>query len=397
LSPGAGNDSVHIGAGVPPVTVGGAGGNDTITASNSGDLLRGGQGTDLLTAGKNGASDTAIGGGGSDTLVGSGTDQQLIGGPGADLFVNANGSNDLVDGGAGLNFAQNNSGDTLTDIFEVYDPNPLEAQPAVDTVGDTSGGSDLQVFGTSGNDSITLSDDGIGDLVIVTNGGTPQLVSKAGLDGVLLAGGLGDDTLVAESSVLLPVTLRGAKGNDSLIGGGGDNVIVGGQGNDTLQGGDGTNDLAPGRRVTFVSAPSGNDVLIGGPAGSENFADFAYRTDNLFLTNNGLPDSGDVAMGETTSIMPSVQNIFAGTGLDTVISTVAGSFISAGVGQDSLASGGANTSLVAGPPGSGGDTVFANGLTNALFLQNSQPDDYANTVPSDIIEIDAGIDSLLSS
>jgi len=229
----------------------------------------------------------------------------------------------------------------------------------------------------------------MGNLSVVINGGTPQLVPEAGLDGVLLAGGLGDDTLVAESSVLLPVTLRGAKGNDSLVGGGGDNVIVGGAGSDTLVGGDGTNDLAPGRRVTFEDSPSGNDVLIGGPAGSENFADFAYRTDNLYLINNGLPDSGDTAGGETTTIMPNVQNIFAGTGQDTVISTVAGSFLSAGVGQDSLSSGGDNTTLVAGPPGAGEDTVAASGSANALYLLNQHMDEFFGSIAGDILQLDS--------
>ncbi|HTW93457.1 MAG TPA: calcium-binding protein, partial [Tepidisphaeraceae bacterium] len=380
INAGAGDDSINIGPGVPPVTVGGAGGNDTIVTASSNDSVRGGGGDDQLVAGA--SDDTAVGGAGNDTIsAGSGSGDQLFGGPGDDFFTNAGGSGDSVDGGAGLNFAADNSADLLTNIFETYDDNPQAATPDLDTVPDSAGGDDLQIFGTSGNDSITLSDNGQGDLVVVENGGSPQMYPQAGITGILLAGGLGNDTLVAESSVLIPVSLRGAAGNDSLVGGGGDNVIVGGAGSDTLVGGEGTNLLVPTRRVAFEDGSADQDVLIGGPAGSVNIADFSHRTDNVYLSNDGMDHGG-------VTIMPNVLNIFAGSGQDTVVSTSPGSFMSAGTGTDSLVSGGANTILVAGPNGAGEDTVAASGLANSLFLMNGHADEYEGFTDSDFLQDD---------
>ncbi|HTW94656.1 MAG TPA: FG-GAP-like repeat-containing protein [Tepidisphaeraceae bacterium] len=387
LALGGGDDSINVAADVPPTTVQGAGGDDSIVVLNNGDSVRGGGGDDYLVA--DGSSETAVGGAGDDTIASGAQNSQLFGGPGDDVFLNTGGTGDSIDGGAGINFAAANSNDTATNIFETYDPDPLEALPGYtsDTVPDPNGGTDLQIFGTTGNDSITLSDDGEGNLVVVENGGAPQDFPEAGLTGVLLAGGLGDDTLVAESSVTLPVSLRGAAGNDSLVGGGGDNVMVGGAGNDTLQGGDGMNLLVPTRREVFVDGAGDTDVLIGGPAGSQNIADLSHRTDNLFISNDGVDHDG-------LTIMPNVLNIFAGAGMDTVAPTSPGTLITAGFGQDSLVSGGDNTIMVAGPSGAGEDTVVAAGIANSLFLMNGHTDEYEDFTTADFLQSDPGDQSI---
>jgi Ca2+-binding RTX toxin-like protein len=229
LAMGGGADSVSIGAGVPAITIAGGAGRDTIISAADFSVIRGGKGRDLLIA--RGANIGVFGGKGADTLgAGHNSGVSLFGGGGADVFLNAGGSGDLIDGGAGLNLAQLNTGDIMDNIFEIYDPNPLSATPALAT--DTVSGA-LQIFGTTGDDNIELSTDGSGNLLI--NGSSPT--PEAGLTGILLAGGLGNDTLTVDPSVLLPVTLRGGQGNDSLTGGGGDNVIAGGAGSDTLVGG----------------------------------------------------------------------------------------------------------------------------------------------------------------
>jgi hypothetical protein len=147
--------------------------------------------------------------------------------------------------------------------------------------------------------------------------------------------------------------------------------------------------LIPTRRLVFVDGSADSDKLVGGPAGSNNYADFSHRTDNLFLSNDGVDHGG-------VTIEPTVQNIFAGTGQDTVISTTAGSFLSAGFGHDSITSGGDNTILVAGPAGAGGDTVAPVGAANALYLLNGQEDRYIGSTTGDILQFDVGVDTVLS-
>jgi hypothetical protein len=390
IATGAGADTVSIGDGVPQTSVTAGKGADTIVGMNDDDMFAGGKGRDHISS--MGASSIVIGGAGADYLsTGSESGDSLFGGGGGDVMINGAGSGNLVNGGVGLNFAQLNDNDTLTNIFEIYDPNPADAPqiqtaPAIST---TVNSGVLQIFGASGDDSISVSLDGDGNILV--NGANP--VPESNYTALLVGGRAGDDTITVSSAIDLPTTLRGGAGNDSLTGAGDDNVLVGSYGNDTLQGnGGGTNLLVPGLRDTFTSAPTGDDLLIGGPPGSINFADFSHRTDNLFLSNDGLPDSGDTAMGEATTIMPSVQNIFAGTGQDTVVSTIAGSFLSAGFGQDSITSGGSNTTIVAGPVGAGSDTVVSTGSFNALYLMNQHADTYDGNVTTDILEIDNGLD-----
>jgi len=408
ISLGGGNDVLKIGKNAPPVTVGGGAGADTIVAHNSNDDIKGGKGADLLVG--DGSAETVSGGKGSDTLAaGKGTGSELMGGKGADLFVNDAGSSDTIDGGTGVNLASFNTADTFENIFEIYNAPAGFTQPDAENVGltspadasgsvvpalqtitdgvtlDTLSTGALKIVGTSGNDSISLSTDGVNLAINVD--GTVSGVPLTGLTGVVVVGGEGNDSLSADSSLTLPLTLRGGAGNDTLVGGGGQCVLVGGAGNDSLIGGDGVSLLVPGARLDYTNAPTGNDTLMGGSGPS--YADFSHRTDNLYLSNDNTGNSGDTAAGEATVIESSVTNIFAGTGNDTIVSTTPGSFLSAGYGSSQLTSAGTNTVLTAGPQGAGSDSVTANSASNVLFLANNHADTYGGTVSADILQTDS--------
>src|SRR5689334_5399089 len=75
----------------------------------------------------------------------------------------------------------------------------------------------VQVFGLAGNDAISLDE---------VNGALPKANLFGGADNDVLTGGSGADQLFGQS------------GNDTLLGKGGSDLLFGGDGNDTITGGD---------------------------------------------------------------------------------------------------------------------------------------------------------------
>ena len=134
----------------------------------------------------------------------------------------------------------------------------------------------IEVFGTGGNDVITLDE---------THGPLPaaQLFGGAGNDS--LTGGSGNDVL---SGQLGNDILSGAGGNDSLIGGGGNDRLIGGAGNDVLSGGDG-DDFIDGDQGTDVGLlGAGNDVFQWDPGdGSDRVEGGAGSDEMLFNGASG--------------------------------------------------------------------------------------------------------------
>ncbi|HSR94443.1 MAG TPA: hypothetical protein VLK56_06210 [Solirubrobacterales bacterium] len=77
------------------------------------------------------------------------------------------------------------------------------------------------------------------------------------------AGG-GDDRVSVSSDVTVPVTMRGAAGDDILLGGSGPDKLIGGEGDDRLMGGRGDDLLFGGEGMDVLIGGPGNDVLRGG-------------------------------------------------------------------------------------------------------------------------------------
>jgi hypothetical protein len=97
-------------------------------------------------------------------------------------------------------------------------------------------------------------------------GNANELICKAPMvAGFEVNAGHGDDTIVVAGAVIVPVTMRGGSGRDTLTGGNGADKLIGGDGRDRLSG-RGGDDLifgAPGNDELFGG--SGDDVLRGGP------------------------------------------------------------------------------------------------------------------------------------
>jgi Ca2+-binding RTX toxin-like protein len=155
------------------------------------------------------------------------------------------------------------------------------------SVSATSSGGILTVLGDHNANSITVSRDVAGNL-LVNNGavnitGSPATVGT--IQKIAISGVAGNDTIALDETngVLPAASISGGSGNDSLTGGSGADTLSGDGGNDALFGKAGNDQLHGG---------SGNDSLTGG-AGSDSA--FGESGDDRMTWNPG--DGSDVNEG----------------------------------------------------------------------------------------------------
>lgn len=77
--------------------------------------------------------------------------------------------------------------------------------------------------------------------------------------------GNGADSITVSREVVVPVTLRGGAGNDTLVGGAGPDKLIGGPGDDRLVGRLGDDLIYGGPGTDAIFGGPGNDTLRGGP------------------------------------------------------------------------------------------------------------------------------------
>jgi Ca2+-binding RTX toxin-like protein len=230
----------------------------------------------------------------------------------------------------------------------------------------------IQVFGQSGNDTLTIDE---------ANGALPS---------ANLVGGAGDDTLTGGSSA---DTLSGESDNDTLLGKGGNDLLFGGDGNDVLLGGDGDDQVFgqtgndrmvwnPGDDSDLFEGGDGTDTAeVNGDNSAEAFTATANgtrvrfdridpvpfsldigTTENLVLNMNGGDDrfsaSGNLAALITLTIDGGAGNdtILGGNGADTLLGGDGNDFIDGNQGND-IAFLGAGDDVSQWDPGDGNDTV----------------------------------------
>ena len=230
---GDGNANVIIGAGGNDTLVGGAG-NDTIYGdAHLGDSSGTSYGirSYSLTEG----NDTLSGGDGNDALYGDDGDDTLDGGAGADTLT----------GGAG------------NDVFVIASTSGGSTASAGDVITDFTDGTDSIGFDTS----LTFN-----SLTIEANGS--DVVIKNGTNYLATVSGLSTSNLTAtdfQSTSTSALTINGTSGNDTLVGGAGNDVFNGGAGSDTLigWGGNDTFNIASksGSWTDTVNGGSGTNVL----------------------------------------------------------------------------------------------------------------------------------------
>ncbi len=118
----------------------------------------------------------------------------------------------------------------------------------------------LAITGTAGDDSISIAVDGSN--LIVTRGTETRTFSAAEVGSIRVDGFDGNDTIT--NGTLLPSTLEGGDGDDTIFGGDGADRIDGGAGSDSLWGGDSNDRLAGDDGHDYLYGNGGNDSIYGG-------------------------------------------------------------------------------------------------------------------------------------
>ena len=312
-------------------------GNGEASGADGNDFF---QGIENLTGsafadslGGNNLANVLDGGDGNDGLRGNGGDDTLLGGNGND-FLNGSAGNDIVNGGAGFDRAAfyedaTASGVTVDlnkqgvaqDTGQGFDILLNIENVSGSAYGDTliGDGGDNQLWGSAS----TLSD---GTIVTTNNdtlsGGGGNDLLQVGIGNHLLDGGSGIDTLrftengAAETGLTLSLALQGftqLSGNGSWMLTGIEN-LSGGIADDSLTGDGGVNVLAGDRGNDVLSGGGGNDTLYGDGAigvnapGSGAIETFADVTllDPLLVDGNDILEGGD---GD--------DQLYGGGGIDT--------------------------------------------------------------------------------
>jgi Ca2+-binding RTX toxin-like protein len=274
---GGGGPDVLFGVGEYHSDVYGRAGNDTLTGSVNGGL-DGGDGDDTLISG---GSMYLIGGSGNDRIYGGGAVDSVNGGDGNDTIYGGAG-NDILEGSAGRDRiygedgddfirAQDGERDTIYggsgENLGVYEDGELgdrvvEVQLQDVTRAWITRSGTLMVRGTNGRDVIQVTKSG-SQVTVVAD--PARLYSQALVFPASrvkrLSVDCGDGRDFVGIFFVLPNTLVGGAGNDSLKGGAGGDFLIGGSGVDTIQGAGGNDTIVGGGSRDKIYGGDGDDVI----------------------------------------------------------------------------------------------------------------------------------------
>ncbi len=146
-----------------------------------------------------------------------------------------------------------------------------------------NGGTQLAVYGTDGNDAITVTP--VAGGLQIANGKWSKVITGK-FNSVSVFGGKGNDVVTIAASATIPAIIHGGEGNDTLNGGAGTDKIYGEAGTDSVNGGAGDDVIiSVGDSATDRSAGgAGNDAFwtdsgetITDASAAENAGGYVHR------------------------------------------------------------------------------------------------------------------------
>jgi Ca2+-binding RTX toxin-like protein len=207
---------------------------------------------------------------GSVDMIGNGRDNMLTAGAGNDYLDGGEGGNDTLVGGAGNDELYGGDNVQMGDFVYADGDDSLDGGAGNDELDGGEGGSDTLVGGL-GDDDMYGGDRGRGAIYDVENDEWDDIIYADGGDS--MDGGAGNDYLDGGEGG--DDSLIGGVGDDELWGGeGGSDSLVGGDGNDALYGGEGLDMFEAGGGYqgdgnNSLDGGNGNDYLYGGEGGDD--------------------------------------------------------------------------------------------------------------------------------
>lgn len=318
-------------SGIAMVSAAGGAGNDTLTGTAANNLLIGNAGADTLTGGA--GDDTMDGGSGNDVFVfdtGWGNDT-VTGGDGMDMLdfatITANMTVDLENGLA--------TDGTSSVTWSTYDIDQVTTGSGNDVLTGNYGYNTLN--GGAGDDIYLYSNFWRGDTIIDSSGNDTLDFSSMALAGIQvnLVSSDGHEAWYGEHYINWSddaiENVIGTHMADMIVGNSAANNIIGGDGDDTLSGGIGSDTLDGGAYSdTYLFADGwGTDTIIDS-GGSDTF-DFGTVTTGMTANLT----SGEFTDGTNTVVLTGeVENVYTGSGNDTLTASLADNTLDGGDGDD---------------------------------------------------------------
>ena len=378
---------------------------DTFNLTNSGDggsgaggrFLTGGGGTDTANyAGATGGISVIAGPVGSnpdtyDRLIGFAI---IIGGSGADIFGMADGADQSIAGGSGIDLVAYNADYTGVSITNAIDitlgtggvGTATDLGAAVAQIGtDTLSGIE-NIFTGSGNDRFFMSD--AGDNVLDGNLGR-DLISYASATNAVtvnLLGNIATGVDVGTDTLLNFENVAGGSGSDSITGNALDNSLYGGAGDDTITGGAGNDYIVGGLDADTMVGGTGNDTYFIDNVGDVVVEAAGEGIDTVFTSVNlaATPANVDVVIlqagatqvtgGDQTDRLladtASAVTLYGGGGVDVLSGARSGgNTLYGGDGADQIyASRGRDPSVLG---GGGGNTLYGGAGDDVYYSENA--------------------------
>ncbi|MDY0873982.1 beta strand repeat-containing protein [Dongia rigui] len=369
----------------------GGNGNDVLNGGDDNDVIDGRAGNDIITGGR--GSDVAHMGAGNDVFIwnpGDGNDV-VDGGAGVDrLSFNGSNANEVMNISAlgshallsrnianismDLDNVEHIAIRTLggTDQIVIDDLHETDVKlVTVDLAGSATAGDgaadDVIANGTNGSNTITLRS--VGSAIEIDRFGATVRVENAevGLDHVTVRA-LGGNDMVDAGGVaagLVGIILDGGDGNDTLHGGAGNDLLIGGNDDDRFlwHQGDG---------VDMADGGSGTDVLeVSGTMGGDVLHIAANGTGVTIAKEGSQP-------GEITATNVEEIKIIGKAGNDVIdvvgnVAALTHLTIDGGAGNDTIKGGNGNDLLIGGDgndivDGNQGNDIVKLGSGNDLFI-----------------------------